>query len=225
MRGRAIAVGLAALAAVALVLWLGRDRERERGPTGAPERPAAPAAAQGPSNPRSPPPAAFGAVPAAPDGGSVAARVARWRALLGAVKTAQERRVRAARTARPDAPPAEDAVGTLDRDTIRKGIQGMKELLAECYDLARRDAPTLAGRLVVEFTLIGEPGVGAVVEQSQVDPESELGTNATLVECVRETIMTLELEAPPQGGRVLVRYPFVFATEPPPSEAPAATRN
>ena len=62
---------------------------------------------------------------------------------------------------------------------------------------------------------MGEPGVGAVVEDSSIDPESELGANASLSECVRETLMTLELAAPPQGGKVHVRYPFAFRTAEP----------
>ena len=212
MRLRTIGVVLGALGAILLVVWLGGDR------TGA--RPAAPPPAASPrargdeseAPPREQARPAIAKVGPGVDGGGSVDRAARWRRLLGAVRAAQARRVAATR-AGSSTPPPDDAVGTLDPDTIRNGIREMKELLAECYELALREQPRLAGRLVVEFTLVGEPSVGAVVEESRIDPDSELGGNAALGECVRETVMTLELPAPPQGGRVEVRYPFVFRTE------------
>lgn len=212
MRGRALGAGLGAIVAIALgVWWFGLAREVAVPGRRAPRAPnvdgsSAAAADAGRGRPGAP-----AAADGGPPGGARGPQAARWRALLETIRTAQARRVAAA----PRGTPNDEAVGTLDPDTIRNGVRDMKDLLAECYESALRDEPALQGRLVVEFTLVGEPGVGAVVEDSSIDPESELGANASLSECVRETLMTLELPAPPQGGKVRVRYPFVFRTAEP----------
>ena len=104
----------------------------------------------------------------------------------------------------------EENYGTLDPSYIRDAMQEMKPLLAECYELAREEAPELQGRLVLNYTIGGEPEVGGVVEVVYINEESEL-RHPLLDECVRETIYTTELPAPEEGGRVEVTYPVHFA--------------
>ncbi len=105
-----------------------------------------------------------------------------------------------------------DAPGRLDPAYIREAVRELQPLIAECYELALEEDDTLAGRLVLEFDIEGEPEVGGVVEDSAIGDESTL-THPTLDECVRETIYTLELPAPEGGGMVHVRYPFTFSRE------------
>lgn len=117
------------------------------------------------------------------------------------------------------APAPEDEapqVGTLDREYIRGAVRELHPLIAECYDLAREaaereGADVPEGRLVVRFVIGGEPGVGGVIEESAVMDESEL-RHPLLEECLTETIYTVELPAPEEGGRVTVHYPFVLSS-------------
>lgn len=103
------------------------------------------------------------------------------------------------------------APGRMDPEYIRAAVRELRPLLAECYDLAREEDDALAGRLILEFDIEGEPEVGGVVEHATIGEDSTL-THPILDECIRETIYTLELPAPTGGGRVHVRYPFNFSS-------------
>lgn len=106
----------------------------------------------------------------------------------------------------------EDERGHLGPEYIRSRVRELVPLIAECYELALHEQADLEGRLVVEFTIAGEPDVGGIVEESRIAEASTL-RHPTLDECVRETMYTAELEAPEGGGRVTVRYPFTFRPE------------
>lgn len=106
-----------------------------------------------------------------------------------------------------------EAPGRIDPQYIRDAVREIRPLLAECYELAQAEAgregfEVPAGRVVAEFVFAGEPDVGGVVEESRLlDGESEIGS-PILDECFSETLYTLELPSPEEGGRVTVRYPF-----------------
>ena len=138
-----------------------------------------------------------------------------WEAIRGAIE-----RARRSRLGQPPNTAAEaqqvpgEGVGHLEADYIRDAIGEAVPLLGECYELAREEDDTLEGRLVLQFTIGGEPDVGGVVEEVAIDEESELH-HPILDECVRETIYTIELPAPEEGGRVNVTYPVNFTQEAP----------
>ena len=126
-----------------------------------------------------------------------------------------------AAAAPPGVPPAGDeAHGSLDPQYIRDAVRELKPLLAECYERALEEQVGLAGTLMVEFTIEGEPEVGGVVEDTTIAETSTL-RHPSLDECVRETMYTLRLPAPEGSGTVHVRYPFRFA--PTDDEADAGT--
>ncbi|MBX3247145.1 MAG: AgmX/PglI C-terminal domain-containing protein [Myxococcales bacterium] len=121
-------------------------------------------------------------------------------------------------------PPEEDTerLGRLDPTYIRTAIRDLQPLLRECYDLTRESAARAGeaapqGRLVARFVIGGEPGLGGVVEESEVMSESEL-RHPLLEECLTQTLYTVELPAPEEGGRVTVHYPFVFRSAEEPRE-------
>jgi hypothetical protein len=89
-------------------------------------------------------------------------------------------------------------------------VRELQPMLRDCYQLALHEDPTLEGKLVVEFVIGGEPGVGGIVEQSRILDESTV-RHPVLDECVGETLYMAEFEAPPAGGQVTVRYPFRLA--------------
>ena len=91
----------------------------------------------------------------------------------------------------------------------------MKEivpLIKECYQLALDQNPDIGGELVVEFSIIGDPELGGLVETSEI-VAGDLVDDQTLAECMRETIYALQFKAPEDGGRLVVRYPFRFRPE------------
>jgi hypothetical protein len=125
--------------------------------------------------------------------------------LVAAIAAARKTRIA---TRGEEASSGEDP-GTLDKDYIRERMNDIVPLVKECYENALRDQPELHGRIVVEFTISGEPGLGAVIEDSKILEESSI-TDASLRECVQESMYALEMRAPERGGRVVVRYPYIL---------------
>lgn len=135
---------------------------------------------------------------------------------------ARERREAAARaaTARPSLPAASPATSSpppnltatpdYGKDYIRERVRELIPLMTECYTMALERDPTLEGTVVVEMTLVGEPEVGGLVGTSEVDPEASTLLEDGFSECIRETMYALEIDPPPDGGTVRVRYPFEF---------------
>jgi hypothetical protein len=89
--------------------------------------------------------------------------------------------------------------------------EDMFPLLRKCYEGALARKPTLAGRLVLTFRIIGDPSVGGVVEDAGFADDSDL-KDAEMETCVRESTMTLTFDKPPSGGgEVTVKYPVMFS--------------
>lgn len=79
-----------------------------------------------------------------------------------------------------------------------------------CYEKALARTPALEGRLVAEFEIIGEPDAGGVIDSAKVGDATDdaLRGDAELTACILDSISTIELPAPENGGRVTVTYPF-----------------
>lgn len=107
-----------------------------------------------------------------------------------------------------DSPPS----GTLDRETIRRGVDAVTPLVKVCYEDTLKDFPDAAGKITVGFRIIGEEGEGRV-EMSELDPEQTTLFDERLHDCMLKTIGDARFEAPEGGGVVNVRYPFVFETD------------
>lgn len=117
--------------------------------------------------------------------------------------------------------------GGLDREYIQDAIREVLPLVGECYELML-DAQTRAqgadelaqgeldseGRVVLDFVIGGEEEVGGVVIAPEVNQEQSANFGREFSTCVTETLMTLELPAPENGGQVRVTYPFNFRPEP-----------
>lgn len=134
------------------------------------------------------------------------------------------RRVAQARAEREAHRPADDAADagapTLDKNYINGRVRDIVPLIRECYDLARRHRPDLAGKVKLRFAVAGEPGVGGVVENAAIVRNRDGGVDAAeaaLDECVTATVESLSFPAPPAGGRIEVVIPMVFTTDGPPA--------
>lgn len=114
-------------------------------------------------------------------------------------------------------PPAEEQkpeeFGKLDKDYIRSVVQDeVIELVKECYDVALEHDPKLAGKIVLDFAIVGDESVGGVVEEVTMADGSTL-LDPDLAECVTESMASATFDPPEGGGRVRVTYPFEFTTE------------
>ncbi len=115
---------------------------------------------------------------------------------------------------------AEPAEPNLDPEYIQARVrEDLLPIAQECYESALEDDPKLGGTLTMTFAIVGDPSVGGVVDEANTDPSSEISDPA-LLECMRESMLSLSFPAPDDAGRVEVTYPFVFAPDAP-AGAPA----
>ena len=66
--------------------------------------------------------------------------------------------------------------------------------------MAKERDPQLGGMLALQIGAAGDPELGAVVDSVEFPERNEL-VDVELLECVRETALSLALPPPAQGGR------------------------
>jgi RNA polymerase sigma-70 factor (ECF subfamily) len=140
------------------------------------------------------------------------ARAARRAALLEAIA-----RARSHRTAVPvgvthagSATTGDSTGTTLDiedktgdtSDWSKRALGTINTLFGQCYDLGRAEDPAFAGTVTVRFTLVGEPGVGGVLENVEIVDKDTSITQQTFRDCITEQLYALELDPPPDGVTV-----------------------
>ncbi len=118
-----------------------------------------------------------------------------------------------------------DAAPRIDPKYIQERVRGdLFPLAMQCYQSGMAKDPKLAGRIELKFTIMGDPKVGGVVG------EASLGDGTTIADpefqtCVKESLMSVSFDAPPNGGEVTVVYPIDFSPdEPEPPPAGSARR-
>lgn len=103
----------------------------------------------------------------------------------------------------------------VDPKYIQKRVrEDLFPLALGCYTDALKRSPRLAGRLNVYFRVMGDHKVGGVVDEVKLvdgttidDPEMQT--------CVRESMMSVSFDAPPQDGALTVVYPIEFSPDDP----------
>lgn len=234
---RAPAVALA-VAVAALLLWLARSRD------GSPpnDRPAAPATSPAPDAPR----AARDEPAGAPDATAPLARTVHDRAVRDAVRRqiflawsrAGNDTTAIAPSAAPQAPdplhapmPTLDG-GAVDPDYLRARIrEDFLPMAQQCYAQWEHRAADAggapAGRVVTDFVIVGDEHVGGVVDEVTLDSgERDAGADAAVFgdgdfqTCLRESMMAMAFQPPPESGRLRVTYPFTFRPDDAGREAP-----
>ena len=110
------------------------------------------------------------------------------------------------------------------KDYIWSSVRELVPFIWECYETSLATKPTLAGTVVVNFTIEGEPETGGLVTECVIDDSSDMTLSASISwitsstatkdpefrECMRETMFALEIDPPRNGGAVEVVYPFTF---------------
>jgi hypothetical protein len=215
-RGLAVVVaavlGAAAAAAAVVVVYESRtDEPRDRAALG----PTRPAPVSPPSSKKSAtPPAKARDLPTSPR--KLPSQAAREQLLEDIVRARIEReRVAASMAAGGGAPAPPGAItgnADMDPDQIRTSVREVLPMLTECYDQAPEPMKQAGGTIVAELTVTGEPDVGTLIQDvSLIEGDKVLLDEADFGECVKQTLLSVELPPLDAGGKVTIHYPFAFS--------------
>lgn len=84
-------------------------------------------------------------------------------------------------------------------------------LAGECYSALLESHPNVAGNVMLEFSVVGDPAVGGVVVDVNLGPETTL-TNPEFRTCMSESMYAIVFDAPPgKDGTVTVKQSFELA--------------
>jgi hypothetical protein len=72
--------------------------------------------------------------------------------------------------------------------------------------------PDPRGQIVFWFAIVGDEKVGGIVESVDVLDESTL-RDPEMIECMRESFLSVTFPPPKGGGFVTVKYPMMFAPD------------
>ncbi|MBX3272825.1 MAG: TonB family protein [Sandaracinaceae bacterium] len=101
----------------------------------------------------------------------------------------------------------ESGSGSFDPNLVAAQIRARIRAIQTCYERELRNNPTLAGRVLVRFTI--QP-TGTV--SGATATENSTGSPAVAA-CVVTTISRFRFNPGPEGGSVTFAYPFVFAPQ------------
>jgi metallo-beta-lactamase class B len=94
--------------------------------------------------------------------------------------------------------------GSLDKEIIRGVIRRHIDEVKACYEKEVETKPTLAGRIMVQFTIAATGKViASVLQHSTMD-------NSRVESCTVQAVRGWEFPKPLGGGIVIVSYPFVL---------------
>jgi hypothetical protein len=115
----------------------------------------------------------------------------------------------------PAAPPPDPPgdAGRLEPEYIRQHVRD--EFFGpalECYTDAQPRLSNPRGRVVFWFTIVGDEKVGGIVESVDVLDESTL-RDPQMIECMRQSFLSVTFPPPKGGGYVTVKYPVEFAPD------------
>jgi TonB family protein len=94
--------------------------------------------------------------------------------------------------------------GSLDKDIIRRIVRAHINEVRYCYNQGLTKDPNLEGRVKVQFTIgpTGAVPVAVVAEKTIKDNN--------VAQCIAKAVKRWKFPRPPQGGNVVVTYPFVL---------------
>lgn len=87
------------------------------------------------------------------------------------------------------------------RDALAASLnKDFMPLAHECIDRAQKRVPGMRGMLALGIETVADRELGAVVEAADAAPNNEIG-DPDLLECIRESALSLRLPPPPANGR------------------------
>ena len=84
----------------------------------------------------------------------------------------------------------------------KRALTTVNQMLGQCYDLGLAEDANLEGNVTLRFTVLGEPGVGALLERVEIVDATTTIAQQTIRECFTQQLYALELDPPPDGVRV-----------------------
>lgn len=90
-------------------------------------------------------------------------------------------------------------------------------LVDECHALARETRPDIAGMLDFNVEILGDEDIGGVIDALEPAPTNEI-SDPGLLECVRESLLSVTLPPPKTGGRDAIM--LSLRLDPPIKETP-----
>lgn len=93
----------------------------------------------------------------------------------------------------------------MDKEIIRRVIRPHFGEVKGCYEPALAKQPTLAGRILVQFTVAASGQVVAAAVQ-----DSTVG-NTSVEPCIVNAVRHWKFPKPLGGGVVVISYPFVLS--------------
>jgi len=100
--------------------------------------------------------------------------------------------------------PAPATIRLVDKATLRYALATVQPLLLECSNAERDRAAT--GHVEVTVRLVGDPEVATVVERADVTGD----VTPSIAECMRESLLSIELPASDDDVTVEVHYPYAI---------------
>jgi len=114
--------------------------------------------------------------------------------------------------------PALASMGRAMEEYVLAAFEEIMPLLKECYAEGQERIPNLpGGKIVLDFQIEGEPGIGGLIGESTVASESTI-TDPAVRECMQETVYALEIDPPDRG----VTYKMRTVIEMSPDGKPAS---
>lgn len=95
-------------------------------------------------------------------------------------------------------------VGPLDKDIIRGTVREHIDEIRNCYEPSLEIEPNLRGRVVVEFTILGDGKVGESAAGESTIDDSDVDA------CIGAAPLGWRFPKPEGGETVTVSYPFVL---------------
>ena len=97
--------------------------------------------------------------------------------------------------------------GVFDPRIVTRQIRAWIRAIQSCYETQLWGDPTLAGRVLVRFTIRPDGTMGDVTATENTTGSAEVAL------CVVRTIRRFRFRPGPEGGSVTFAYPFVFAPQ------------
>ena len=112
--------------------------------------------------------------------------------------------------AAPSTPSAGDPIilGSVDRTQIDRIVKQHLAQIRYCYQKELNRTPTLAGKVVVKFTI----GADGTVASAEI--QTTTLNNETVEACICARFLRMTFPAPAGAGVVIVSYPFIFKPAP-----------
>jgi hypothetical protein len=98
----------------------------------------------------------------------------------------------------PDRALANQADASLGQYVAGRIHEDFMPMASQCYESAVAQSPGLRGRVSLRFTIVGDRRVGAVVDSADVDESTDIA-NPSFLECLKQSVMTVNFAAPPEG--------------------------